>query len=223
MLDRLVPTVPAELGLAHDLRNLLQTATAALSIIDRGTNGRSQHVEDAIAGARTSIEQASALAIRTFEQCLKARDADGTADVRKALLEAAQILRFARPSAVTLDVQIDEGTGSARCDPLALQNAILNLAFNAFDAVAAEGRVSLQAQPGQERSTVEIRVTDNGVGMSPETVERAFDPFFTTKCEGLGGVGLATVDDFVSRSGGEIAIESELGTGTSIRLLLPAA
>jgi signal transduction histidine kinase len=75
---------------------------------------------------------------------------------------------------------------------------------------------------GLTGTMVEIRVTDEGVGMTRSTIARAFAPFFTTKSEGLGGVGLPMVDRFVRGAGGEILIDSEPGVGTTIALRLPA-
>ena len=70
---------------------------------------------------------------------------------------------------------------------------------------------------------MELQVTDSGIGMKPETIERAFEPFFTTKPEGLGGVGLPIVRRFAEDAGGHVSIESEFGVGTTVTLHLPAS
>jgi CheY-like chemotaxis protein len=122
-----------------------------------------------------------------------------------------------------------------RVDAGQLENAILNLAINARDAMPQGGRLTVRTQntfidaafcvdhpqiePGEY---VSITVTDTGVGIEPEVLKRVFEPFFTTKESGKGsGLGLAMVNGFAEQSGGLATIESQLGRGTSVRLLLP--
>ena len=222
MLNDLAVSITPELGFAHDLRNLLQTATAAIRIIERGTADRGRQVDDAIAGARSSIERAAELARSAFERGFEARDKGVATDVGECLAEAAAILKYARLSSIRIEVAVDPDVGAVASDYSALQNAILNLALNAIDAVAEDGAIALRARLADKPGLVEIAVTDDGVGMTAETVARAFDPYFTTKCEGLGGIGLATVEKFVAGVRGTIAIDSEFGAGTTVRMLLPA-
>jgi signal transduction histidine kinase len=127
------------------------------------------------------------------------------------------------------DIQLDVWTGSdlpaMKCDPLALQNVVLNLLFNARDAMPDGGVISIRAEAISLYSGtgIELRVADSGIGMKPDTVVRAFDPFFTTKANGLGGVGLPMVERFVQQMGGSIHIESEYGVGTTVKLQLPVS
>jgi CheY-like chemotaxis protein len=117
-------------------------------------------------------------------------------------------------------------------DPSQLDAALLNLALNARDAMPRGGRLRIEAraaviEPGAgERPGryVAFAVRDTGVGMAPEVLDRAFEPFFTTKSAGKGsGLGLSMVYGFVTQSGGHLAVDSELGYGTTIELFLPAA
>ena len=122
-------------------------------------------------------------------------------------------------------------------DASQLQNALLNLAINARDAMPRGGRLTIEitnvrldadyAQTYPDIRTgryVLITVTDTGSGMSEEVRRRAFEPFFTTKPTGAGtGLGLSMVYGFVKQSGGNIQIYSELGHGTSVRVFLPLA
>ena len=137
----------------------------------------------------------------------------------EALIQATSEL------AIRLDVQIGSDLPFVACDPLALQNAVLNLLFNARDAMPDGGVISVRAATISLESGagIELRIADTGVGMKPDTMARAFDPFFTTKCEGLGGFGLPMVKSFVQEVGGRILIESEYGIGTTVRLQLPAS
>ena len=122
-------------------------------------------------------------------------------------------------------------------DAAQLQNALLNLAINARDAMPRGGRLTIEVSPARldadyaqmypEVRTgryVLIAVSDTGVGMSEAVRRRAFEPFFTTKPTGAGtGLGLSMVYGFVKQSGGHIQIYSELGHGTSVRVFLPVA
>jgi CheY-like chemotaxis protein len=128
-----------------------------------------------------------------------------------------------------------EDAGQVIVDPVELDNAVLNLAFNARDAMPEGGRllvsihaaeIDLDAAQGEPDlrpgSYVEMSLTDTGAGMAPEVLARAFEPFFTTKPQGKGtGLGLATVYGFVKQSGGHVSIYSEVGRGTTVNLYLP--
>ncbi|WP_243455950.1 ATP-binding protein [Sphingosinicella sp. BN140058] len=122
---------------------------------------------------------------------------------------------------IRVETEADPDVPSIGCDPFALLTALLNLASNARDALPGSGCVRIRVRALGLR-TVEVSVADDGVGMSPETVQRAVDPYFTTKTCGLGGAGLPMVDGFVRQIGGEMIIQSELGVGTAVTLRLPA-
>jgi CheY-like chemotaxis protein len=121
------------------------------------------------------------------------------------------------------------------CDANQLESALLNLAINARDAMPSGGSFSvdtkditlalqdLRDQPDAEPGPyVEIAASDTGTGMTKEVIEQAFEPFFTTKPLGEGtGLGLSQLHGFVKQSGGFVRIESEVGTGTTVRIYLP--
>ena len=124
-------------------------------------------------------------------------------------------------------------TDRIRCDLNQLENALLNLAINARDAMPSGGRLDLQVDrcviddafaentmpPG---SYVSISVTDSGTGISPEILSRIFDPFFTTKKLGEGtGLGLSMIYGFTQQSGGQVRVHSSLGVGTTVTLYFP--
>jgi CheY-like chemotaxis protein len=123
----------------------------------------------------------------------------------------------------------------SRLDPAQFEAALLNLMVNAADALGPSGgavavriaRRTLAAgevRGAQAGEHVCVSVSDNGAGMSPETIERAFEPFFTTKEVGRGtGLGLAQVYGFVGQVGGAVGLASELGVGTTVTLYLPVA
>jgi signal transduction histidine kinase len=141
------------------------------------------------------------------------------------LTEVESFLQISQQQSFQLAVWTSADLPFVKCDPLALQNALLNLLFNARDAMPSGGVISVSAEAAWLDSGpgVELRVADRGIGMKPDTVIRAFDLFFTTKSDGLGGVGLPMVERFVQDAGGRIYIESEYGVGTTVKVQLPAS
>ncbi len=153
------------------------------------------------------------------------------------LARIAELLRRTLGESIEIETVAGGGLWLAYCDPSQLENALVNLALNARDAMPSGGKLTIDAanahldhayadanpdaKPG--RYTV-IAVTDTGCGMSDEVIEHAFEPFFTTKPEGRGtGLGLSQVFGFVKQSGGHLKIYSEIGHGTTVRLYLPRA
>lgn len=146
-------------------------------------------------------------------------------DLSSCLAEVETLIRSAWELQIRLEVRIESDLPPARCDRLGLQNAVLNLVFNARDAMPNGGSISIDAAVADKGhcALVELRVADTGIGMTQETMVRAFDPFFTTKCQGLGGIGLPLVKHFAQQHGGSVEIDSVLGSGTTVTLRLPAA
>jgi CheY-like chemotaxis protein len=147
----------------------------------------------------------------------------------------SELLRRTIAENVRIETVLAGGLWRTHVDPSQLENALLNLAVNARDAMPEGGRLTIETSnadldhryaavhadvvPGQY---VLIAVTDSGGGMTPEVIARAFDPFFTTKATGLGtGLGLSQVHGFIKQSGGHVKIYSEIGEGTTIKLYLP--
>ncbi len=137
--------------------------------------------------------------------------------------------------AIRLETVLGGGLWLTHADPSQLENAILNIAVNARDAMPEGGRLTIETQNAHldERYAAEnvevkpgqyvlIAVTDTGVGMPADVIARAFDPFFTTKEVGKGtGLGLSQVFGFTKQSGGHVKIYSEPGAGTTVKLYLP--
>jgi len=146
-----------------------------------------------------------------------------------------ELLRRSIGEAISLEMVGSGGLWRTRCDPNQLENAILNLAINARDAMPEGGRLTIEtgnasidaayaarnqfAAPGQY---VAVSVTDTGTGMTPDIIAKAFDPFFTTKPIGQGtGLGLSMIYGFARQSEGFVNIYSEVGQGTTVRVYLP--
>ncbi|KUM27269.1 hypothetical protein AU467_02470 [Mesorhizobium loti] len=213
-------------GTVHDLGNLIQIASSALNRIARDPDVKlAQELEPVIASAKTALQQAGALVRETIGRAHELRREIGPADVGGCLAEIETLVRCACEPHIRLEVRLEPGLPPAKCDHLGLQNAVLNLVFNARDAMPDGGLITIEAATAVQSGAtlIELRVGDGGIGMTQETVNRAFEPFFTTKGKGLGGVGLPMVKHFAEAHHGSVEIESTLGSGTTVILRLPAA
>jgi CheY-like chemotaxis protein len=202
----------------------------------RVAQGRVGEVVDYVAAMRQASESAARLTNRLLafsrRQALQPRTVEPDGLVRAM----EELIRRTLGPSIALEMKLRDGRWAALCDPNQLESALLNLAINARDAMPEGGALTIatadrtlthaqishqdEATPGEY---VEFEVTDNGEGMSPETLDRVFEPFFTTKPMGQGtGLGLSQVHGFVRQSGGFVRIESHPGRGTSVRLYLPA-
>jgi signal transduction histidine kinase len=206
-------------GVLHDLGNLIQIATSALNILACTPDMPVTHREPILRRARTSLDHAGTL---VRQNILHARALSGhpqRSDVAACLADVVALIAAGDERRLSVDVVIAPILPDIACDPIELRRVMLNLVFNARDAMAGEGTVRIEAQ--RVLSAVEVRVGDHGIGMSPSILARAFDPFFTTKRDGLGGIGLPMVERFVRSAGGQVTIESEPGIGTTVTLRRP--
>lgn len=211
----------AAAGIVHDLGNLIQIASAAINIV-----GRSPLMAPADAGsildrARFCLEHAGAIVRQNVGHL---RDQAMTAmqsDVAACLADVVTLVEAMDEPGLVLDLNVAPDLPAVRCDPVGLRRAVLNLVLNARDAMGGNGTVGIDAR-ALAHGEVELRVLDDGIGMSRATLARVFDPFFTTKTDGLGGIGLSMVERFIREADGTIAIDSEPGIGTTIALRLPA-
>jgi signal transduction histidine kinase len=147
-------------------------------------------------------------------------------DITTCLAEIDAFIRRSWPSTIRLELHAAGALPAIRCDRPGLLTAILNLAFNARDAMPNGGVITIIVvgiSRADVATQVEVRVSDNGIGMTRETLARAFDPFFTTKAEGLGGFGLPIVQRFAQEAGGQVEIQSKPGVGTTATLRLPVS
>jgi len=215
----------AAAGVIHDLGNLIQIASSAINIIARTPNMPALHARPMLDRAKTCLEHAGALVHQNIGAIRNQMMEDERASVAKCLSDVAALVEALGEPGLILDVKVEPNLPKVECDAIGMCRAILNLVFNARDAIRGRGRVRIEACAiwhGLVASGVSISVADEGVGMAPATIARVFNPFFTTKTEGLGGLGLSMVARFVRDAGGEVAVESEPGVGTLVTLRLPA-
>lgn len=218
------PAAVAAAGAVHDLGNLIQLASSAIGIIGRSPEVREGRLAMLAASAHASLDRAGLLVRQALDRARRSPDPAQRARLADCLAEVDASIRGALQNDIRLDIRIDPDLPDIACDPLGLQCAILNLVFNAREAMGGRGQIQLHVERRRNNGAlVDIRVIDSGVGMSPETIMRAFDPFFTTKSDGLGGLGLPMVERFARACGGTVFIESRLGVGTTVVMRLPLA
>src|ERR1043165_9725758 len=222
-------------GIAHDFNNLLTAIMGNLDLALRRLEGP-ERVRGWLANCRQASERAATLVQRLLafsrQHPLQVR----SVDINRLVQNMSELLSRSIGETVTIETVLGGGLWNAAVDPNQLENAIVNLAVNARDAMPDGGKLTIetanahldehyaetageQVQPGQY---VMVAVSDSGSGMTPEVKNRAFEPFFTTKPAGVGtGLGLSQVYGFVKQSGGHIRIYSEVAHGTTIKLYLP--
>jgi PAS domain S-box-containing protein len=210
-------------GVAHEFNNLMTVVLASVEQAQDRARDPRQHeqLERAAWGARRAGRLTQQMLSFARRQFLDAQAADLNEMVLGLDSILAQVgprggagLRFAL-AAEKLPVQLDPGQ---------FEMALINLVRNAADATQEGGEVTIASSVLQAggRGWAELRVIDSGTGMHNEVIRRAVEPFFTTKARGHGaGLGLSMVQGFATQSGGELAIESEVGKGTTVRLRFP--
>ena len=218
-------------GIAHDFNNMLAVVLGGLELARRSRHDPDailRHIDNATEGANRAVALTRRLLAFSREEALLPTAIDA-ADVIAGMSDLLD-----RTLGDAISVVTTGGTGgwTTWVDRHQLENALLNLAVNARDAMEGRGTLTFatgtatltQGQVGNSAGGdhVTIAVTDTGSGMTPEVLERVFEPFFTTKPVGKGtGLGLSQIFAFVRQSGGEIAIASAPGKGTTATLFLP--
>ena len=223
-------------GIAHDFNNLLTAILGNVDLALRRLGDGDERLKRSLNSARQASERAASLVQRLLafsrQHPLEVR----AVDANKLVQGMSELLRRTIGETITVESVLAGGLWKTAVDPNQLENALLNLAVNARDAMPGGGRLTIEtantyldeAYVAANTTDVSsgqfvlIAVSDTGSGMNKEVIERAFDPFFTTKPSGSGtGLGLSMVYGFVKQSGGHIKIYSEAGEGTAIKLYLP--
>jgi signal transduction histidine kinase/DNA-binding response OmpR family regulator len=223
-------------GVAHDFNNLLQVVAGNLQLLSKDVAGNAnaeRRITNALAGVNRGSKLASQLLAFGRRQALDPK----VVNVGRLIRGMDEMLRRTIGEGVEIETIVSGGLWNSLIDPMQIENALLNLAINARDAMEGFGKLTIEAgnayiddtyarlhddvQPGQY---VALSVTDSGSGMSPELMAKVFEPFFSTKPEGKGtGLGLSMVYGFVKQTGGHVKVYSELGHGTTVKMYLPRA
>ncbi len=223
-------------GIAHDFNNILAIILGNIDLLREQLADGSEPAEmadEALAAATHGAEL-----VRRLLAFARMQHLDPSAvDLNVRLPAITAMLRRTIGEAIRIQVKPGEGLWRALVDPSQVDDALVNLAINARDAmpdggslIVETGNVVLDEDYAAHHDEVApgdyvmLAVSDSGTGMAPGVVARAFEPFFTTKSEGRGtGLGLSQVYGWVKQSGGHIKIYSELGHGTTVKLYLPRA
>jgi len=220
-------------GIAHDFNNLLTIVSGNLQLARKRLQDAPIGIERYIEQALEGLGRASTLTQRILAFSRRQSLSPRSCDFNELVGNMMSLLRNSVDETVSMTTRLNSHWVT-HCDASQMENAVLNLAINARDAMSGGGTLSIETadvtleEPNPRYPDaplgqyVELSVTDTGVGMSEEVRSKAIDPFFTTKPLGRGtGLGLSMVFGFVTQSGGFFSIESREGEGTRIGILLP--
>jgi signal transduction histidine kinase/ActR/RegA family two-component response regulator len=223
-------------GVAHDFNNLLTVILGNVAMLRRRLGeGVDQRVARALDGAQEGARRAADLTQRLLAFSRQQPLAPTAVDANRLVAGMSDMLHRTLGEDIHIEVVAAGGLWRAHADAHQLENAILNLAVNARDAMPEGGKLTIETgnawlddtyaatreevRPGQY---VVLAVTDSGSGIAPDILAKVFEPFFTTKPTGKGtGLGLSQVYGFAKQSGGHVAIYSEPGQGTTVKIYLP--
>ena len=219
-------------GIAHDFNNMLAVVVGGIDLALRRLNGPMREVMMHLNNAMEGATRAAALTRRLLSFARSEPLLPERVDSTDLIGGMSDLLDRTLGERIRIEVDLSRDAWPIYVDPHQLENAIVNLAVNARDAMNGEGLMRISTENvrlaanevGDIRAGeyVKISVTDTGCGMDPEVLERAFEPFFTTKPVGKGtGLGLSQIFGFAHQSGGEVGIESDVGRGTIVSIYLP--
>jgi len=221
-------------GIAHDFNNLLTVIIGGIDLVLR-RRGAAEKQDELLEAARQAAEQGASLVRRLLAFSRRQTLDPQNVDVNQLVTGMSELIRRTLGESIALETILSTDVWRTLVDRNQLESALLNLAVNAHDAMSESGTLTIETKnnfldesyaathgeltPGQY---VMIAVSDTGSGMSPQVIARAFEPFYTTKPEGKGtGLGLSQVHGFVKQSGGHVALNSEPGAGTTVKMYLP--
>jgi PAS domain S-box-containing protein len=222
-------------GIAHDFNNLLTVIGGNLALLeDQIAEPRHARI---LKRATDAVDMGSRLTRRLLSFASRSRLEPQVLNLNDQVVGVIDLLRRTIGEGIAISSELAPDLGRVRADASEIENAILNLAINARDAMSGGGQLVIETanvalEAGEARPAgiehlaagryVRLSVSDTGVGMAPEVLARAFEPFFTTKEPGQGtGLGLASIYGFARQSQGGVTLESEPGKGTMVSIYLP--
>jgi len=218
-------------GLAHDFNNLLTAILGATDLALRNL-GDEDRLKRMLDGIRNSAQRGAGITKQLLAFARAQQLEIKTIDLRSFLPDVTTLIRPSVRSNIELVIEVSDHVWNIDTDAGALELALLNLAFNARDAMKEGGTLKISAtnellkgEPeGLRGEYVALRIADTGEGMSVDLMERVFEPFFTTKAFGEGtGLGLSQVFGFAKQIGGAVTVESTPGRGSMFTLYLPSS
>jgi PAS domain S-box-containing protein len=213
-------------GVAHDFNNLLTVINGYSELLLAKMDIRHELRSD-VREIRNAGERAAQLTRQLLAFSRKQVLEPAVLDLNDIVREVESVLRRIIGEDIDLICKLEPSLGGVEADASQLHQVIMNLAVNARDAMPLGGRLvvetaNTESEEGRPGRCVMLAVTDTGHGMDEATRQRVFEPFFTKKERGKGtGLGLSTVYGIIAQSGGQIAVESEVGRGTTFRIHFP--
>jgi PAS domain S-box-containing protein len=214
-------------GVAHDFNNLLMIITGSVNALRKVAEDDPKAVR-AVQAIESAAQRGAALTGQLLTFARRQNVNPQTLEVGERISSMREILDTGLGSAVQIEIDADDGVWPVTVDPSEFETALLNLVINARDAMPQGGKVIVHAsnvfidEEVRKGDHVAITVKDTGTGIPADILPKIFDPFFTTKPIGKGtGLGLSQVHGFAHQAGGTIAVDSELGKGTSFTIYLP--
>ena len=211
-------------GVAHDFNNLLMVASSGLDLMER-TNDAVK-IERLKSGIRQAVERGAKLTQQLLTFARKSPMHPEVVDVGERIRGMDTLLDRSLGEHIQIENRIAPELWPIEVDPSQFEVALLNIVLNARDAMPKGGSITISAEnmtaDESAPARVQISISDTGIGIDPEMRAKIFEPFFTTKGVGQGtGLGLSQVYGFARSSGGDVQVESELGIGTTISILIP--
>lgn len=221
-------------GISHEFNNVLTIISGNLALLTEDLKRDADRIE-LVEEAQKAASRGSDLTSRLQKFSTLSTDQQAIIDVNQVVALVADLMERVLTSRYAIELQLDEGVWDVTAVNSDFESAIINLIINARDAMPEGGKITIKAQnlslgdaqPGHQAEVrpgdyVVTKVSDTGVGIQPENLDKIFEPFFTTKEVGKGmGLGLSTVYSFAERSGGHLEVQSDTGRGTSILIYLP--
>ncbi len=222
-------------GIAHDFNNHLTVISSNIELLQRRLPPDSSALNRLTEAAMAGVQRAATLTHRLLAFSRQQPLEPEPLDVSRLVSNMSDLLRRTLGEHIAIETVLAGGLWQTRVDANQLENVLLNLAVNARDAMPAGGRLTIETANTQLDEAyaaahaevtagqyVMLAVTDTGTGMTPDVISKVFEPFFTTKPLGQGtGLGLSMVYGFVKQSGGHVAIYSEPGQGSTVKVYLP--
>ncbi len=225
-------------GIAHDFNNILgiilgYSELAMARSTSRGDAKQAKQLELILKAS----ERAKGLVAKMLAFSRSEASNDTPLLLQSILMEDIKMLRSTLPSSIEISTEIDESLPAILMDPVQLNQLLMNLCINARDAMDGKGNINIRLAWSREMEGervacrkriegdwVELSITDTGSGIKPDVLDRIFDPFYTTKDVGKGtGMGLSVIHGIMRNHGGHILVETEIGKGSTFRLLFPPA
>lgn len=210
-------------GVAHDFNNLLMAISGGVNLLAKGKPERRAAILEEM---RHAVERAAGLTRQLLAFARREALRPQVVDIADHMPAMQDLLQRSLGADIRIEFRFQPDLWPIDVDPGQLELAILNLAINARDAMPGGGVLTIAAENASDEAgdSARISVRDTGIGMAPDVQARAFEPFYSTKGPGRGtGLGLSQVHGFAEQSGGSVTIESHLGQGTVVTLLLPRA